>query len=121
MTRGGVSVPAVEIDGVAFAPGSLVIADRDGVVKDSTFLNSTESEEAEGVMIPSALEAGRRLNDAGVAEEIGSFPLIIRPAYTLGGSGGGIAYNREEFEVIVARGLPKLMAKVRRLNCKILS
>ena len=40
-----------------------------------------------------------------VAEEIGTFPLIIRPAYTLGGSGGGIAYNREEFEVIVARGL----------------
>ena len=40
-----------------------------------------------------------------IALEIGSFPLIIRPAYTLGGSGGGIAYNREEFETIVARGL----------------
>ncbi|BDS07309.1 carbamoyl-phosphate synthase (glutamine-hydrolyzing) [Oceaniferula spumae] len=34
-----------------------------------------------------------------------SFPLIIRPAFTLGGSGGGIAYNKEEFETIVARGL----------------
>ena len=33
------------------------------------------------------------------------YPLIIRPAYTLGGTGGGIAYNREEFETIVARGL----------------
>jgi carbamoyl-phosphate synthase large subunit len=40
-----------------------------------------------------------------IREEIGSFPLIIRPAYTLGGTGGGIAYNREEFEMIVARGL----------------
>jgi carbamoyl-phosphate synthase large subunit len=40
-----------------------------------------------------------------VAGEIGSFPLIIRPAFTLGGAGGGIAYNREEFETIVARGL----------------
>ncbi|MCH2063195.1 MAG: carbamoyl-phosphate synthase large subunit [Roseibacillus sp.] len=40
-----------------------------------------------------------------VAGEIGAFPLIIRPAYTLGGSGGGIAYNKEEFETIVARGL----------------
>ncbi|HEY5892747.1 MAG TPA: carbamoyl-phosphate synthase large subunit, partial [Chthoniobacterales bacterium] len=40
-----------------------------------------------------------------VAAEIGAFPLIIRPAFTLGGSGGGIAYNREEFETIVARGL----------------
>ena len=40
-----------------------------------------------------------------VAAEIGSFPLIIRPAFTLGGSGGGIAYNREELETIVERGL----------------
>ena len=36
--------------------------------------------------------------------EIG-FPTVIRPSFTLGGSGGGIAYNREEFETIVARGL----------------
>jgi carbamoyl-phosphate synthase large subunit len=41
----------------------------------------------------------------GIATEIGRFPLIIRPAYTLGGAGGGIAYNREELEEIVARGL----------------
>jgi carbamoyl-phosphate synthase large subunit len=40
-----------------------------------------------------------------VAEKIGKFPLIIRPAYTLGGTGGGIAYNREEFEEIARRGL----------------
>jgi carbamoyl-phosphate synthase large subunit len=40
-----------------------------------------------------------------VMGEIGTLPLIIRPAFTLGGSGGGIAYNREEFEIIVARGL----------------
>ena len=33
------------------------------------------------------------------------FPAIIRPAYTLGGSGGGIAYNREEYEDICRRGL----------------
>jgi carbamoyl-phosphate synthase large subunit len=32
-----------------------------------------------------------------VAEQIGNFPLITRPAYTLGGAGGGIAYNQEEF------------------------
>ena len=43
--------------------------------------------------------------DARVAlEEIG-LPLIIRPAFTLGGTGGGIAYNIEEFETIVQRGL----------------
>src|SRR5678809_214083 len=39
-----------------------------------------------------------------VAEKIGRFPLIIRPAYTLGGTGGGIAYNRDEFEGIAKRG-----------------
>ncbi|MBX5460184.1 MAG: carbamoyl-phosphate synthase large subunit [Steroidobacteraceae bacterium] len=33
------------------------------------------------------------------------YPVIIRPSFTLGGTGGGIAYNREEFEAIVARGL----------------
>jgi len=48
----------------------------------------------------------RSLADAErVAAEIGSFPLIIRPAFTLGGSGGGIAYNREELEFIVEHGL----------------
>ncbi|HEY1770442.1 MAG TPA: carbamoyl-phosphate synthase large subunit [Chthoniobacterales bacterium] len=48
----------------------------------------------------------RSLEDAArVAEQIGSFPLIIRPAFTLGGSGGGIAYNREELDRIVTRGL----------------
>jgi len=38
------------------------------------------------------------------AEETG-FPMIIRPSFTLGGTGGGIAYNIEEFESIVNRGL----------------
>src|SRR5213596_926217 len=37
--------------------------------------------------------------------EIGTFPLIMRPAFTLGGAGGGIAYNREELDTIVSRGL----------------
>ena len=39
------------------------------------------------------------------AEEIGSFPLIIRPGFTLGGTGGGIAENMKQFKEIVARGL----------------
>lgn len=36
---------------------------------------------------------------------IGGYPMIIRPAFTLGGTGGGIAYNKAEFEEIVGRGL----------------
>ncbi len=39
-----------------------------------------------------------------IAEQIG-FPLVIRPAFTLGGTGGGIAYNWEEFQQITERGL----------------
>jgi carbamoyl-phosphate synthase large subunit len=40
-----------------------------------------------------------------IAEKIGSYPLIIRPAFTLGGAGGGIARNREELERIAKHGL----------------
>ena len=45
------------------------------------------------------------LEDALIRQEDIGFPTIIRPSFTLGGSGGGIAYNREEFEQIAARGL----------------
>ncbi|MFL5640191.1 MAG: carbamoyl-phosphate synthase large subunit [Gemmatimonadaceae bacterium] len=45
------------------------------------------------------------LDEAFAILETTSFPAIIRPAFTLGGSGGGIAYNRKEFEETVRRGL----------------
>lgn len=41
----------------------------------------------------------------GIAIEIGSYPLIIRPAFTLGGTGGGIAYNQEEYEEMAQYGI----------------
>ncbi|WP_345797120.1 carbamoyl-phosphate synthase large subunit [Castellaniella sp. MT123] len=42
-----------------------------------------------------------------IAADLGNsgFPAVIRPSFTLGGTGGGIAYNAEEFEVICRRGL----------------
>ncbi|NHC62692.1 carbamoyl-phosphate synthase large subunit [Paenalcaligenes suwonensis] len=42
-----------------------------------------------------------------IAAEVGTsgFPVVIRPSFTLGGTGGGIAYNPEEFETICRRGL----------------
>jgi carbamoyl-phosphate synthase large subunit len=40
-----------------------------------------------------------------VAQKIGRYPLIIRPAFTMGGTGGGVAYNKEEFETIAANGI----------------
>ncbi|MDD5697818.1 MAG: carbamoyl-phosphate synthase large subunit [Victivallaceae bacterium] len=51
-------------------------------------------------------ESAHSLEEArGIAARIGSWPLIIRPGFTLGGSGGGIAHDPEEFDDIVARGL----------------
>lgn len=57
-----------------------------------------------GLETPRA-DIARSLEEAfAVLEDIG-FPCIIRPSFTMGGSGGGIAYNRDEFEEICGRGL----------------
>ena len=45
------------------------------------------------------------MNDALAAQKDIGFPIIIRPSFTMGGTGGGIAYNHDEFQDIVARGL----------------
>ncbi|QNN46653.1 carbamoyl-phosphate synthase large subunit [Thermomonas brevis] len=50
-------------------------------------------------------EVARTYEQAVAIQADVGFPTIIRPSFTLGGSGGGIAYNREEFEDIVKRGL----------------
>jgi carbamoyl-phosphate synthase large subunit len=47
----------------------------------------------------------RSLQEALEAQQEIGFPTIIRPSFTLGGSGGGVAYNREEFEEVVNNGL----------------
>ncbi len=50
-------------------------------------------------------EIAHSLDEAIEKQQGIGFPTIIRPSFTLGGTGGGIAYNREEFERIVAHGL----------------
>ena len=57
-----------------------------------------------GLEVPKADVANTLEGAWKVQREVG-FPTIVRPSFTLGGSGGGIAYNREEFEEIVERGL----------------
>ncbi|HEY8519973.1 MAG TPA: carbamoyl-phosphate synthase large subunit [Gammaproteobacteria bacterium] len=57
-----------------------------------------------GLAVPQAGIA-RSLEEAWEVQQEVGFPTIVRPSFTLGGSGGGIAYNREEFEEIVNRGL----------------
>ncbi|MDD2677690.1 MAG: carbamoyl phosphate synthase large subunit, partial [Methylacidiphilaceae bacterium] len=58
-----------------------------------------------GLNVPNSGTARSVEGARSIADAIGRFPLIIRPAFTLGGMGGGIAYNREEFERFVAGGL----------------
>ncbi|NNF16335.1 MAG: carbamoyl-phosphate synthase large subunit [Gammaproteobacteria bacterium] len=57
-----------------------------------------------GLATPQAGIAHNMEEAIEIRKEIG-YPVIVRPSFTMGGSGGGIAYNREEFEHIVTRGL----------------
>src|SRR5450631_1182069 len=58
-----------------------------------------------GLDVPRSGVAHSIADASRIADAIGKFPVIIRPAFTLGGSGGGIAYNRDELDEIVERGL----------------
>ncbi len=57
-----------------------------------------------GIEVPEA-DIAHTLEEAMAKQEAIGFPTIIRPSFTLGGTGGGIAYNLEEFERIVSHGL----------------
>lgn len=57
-----------------------------------------------GLDVPRSERAYSMEEARKIAHELG-FPLVIRPSFTLGGTGGGIAYNWEEFEEIAQRGL----------------
>jgi len=57
-----------------------------------------------GLAVPRGGIANSWDEAAALLDQTG-FPAIIRPSFTLGGSGGGIAYNRDEYEEIVRRGL----------------
>jgi carbamoyl-phosphate synthase large subunit len=50
-------------------------------------------------------QIARSLEEAHAIAAENGYPVVIRPSFTMGGTGGGIAYNREELEAIVARGL----------------
>lgn len=57
-----------------------------------------------GLEVPPSGYARTLAEAKEIVDRVG-FPAIIRPSFTLGGTGGGVAYNQEEFEQIVARGL----------------
>lgn len=57
-----------------------------------------------GIAVPKSGVARNLIEAQALREEIG-LPCVLRPSFTLGGSGGGIAYNREEFNDLIAHGL----------------
>ena len=61
-----------------------------------------------GIPMPQSQPAYSIEEAKKIADKLG-FPLVIRPAYTLGGTGGGHVYNMEELETIVSRGLSASM------------
>jgi len=61
-----------------------------------------------GIEMPRSQAVNTIANAEKVAEELG-YPVVIRPAYTMGGTGGGLVYNVEELQTIAARGLAASM------------
>jgi carbamoyl-phosphate synthase large subunit len=61
-----------------------------------------------GIDMPRS-EAVYSVEDAEKAAENLGYPVVVRPAYTLGGTGGGLVYNLEELRIIAARGLAASM------------
>ena len=83
----------------------LIGADLQAIQKAEDRLLFKQAMERIGVKVcPSGIASSLEEAEA-VGAAIGSFPRIIRPAFTLGGSGGGIAYNPEEYAAICKSGL----------------
>jgi carbamoyl-phosphate synthase large subunit len=83
----------------------MIGANADAIRKGEDRQLFKEAMERIGLDMPLSGTAHTLEEARDVANKIGTFPLIIRPAFTMGGTGGGIGYNREEFEEIVKRGL----------------
>ena len=64
-----------------------------------------EAMERIGLDMPQSISANTLEQAIAAREKLGVWPVVIRPGFTLGGTGGGIAHNQEEFETIVQRGL----------------
>ena len=83
----------------------LIAASREAIdmAEDRELFRNAMSEI--GLECPRAAVAHTLAAGASRSSRPSDFPCVIRPSFTMGGSGGGIAYNREEFEQIVERGL----------------
>jgi len=92
-------------EGVLEAHGvELIGASQDAIDKAEDRERFDKAMKKIGLATPRSAIAHSMEEALQVQSQLG-FPCVIRPSFTLGGSGGGIAYNQEEFEEICARGL----------------
>jgi len=82
----------------------LIGANADAIDKAEDRDRFDKAMKAIGLETPRSHIAHTMEEARAAADDLG-FPCIIRPSFTMGGSGGGVAYNREEFEEICERGL----------------
>ncbi|MEM7576678.1 MAG: carbamoyl-phosphate synthase large subunit [Planctomycetota bacterium] len=82
----------------------MIGADRDVIHRAEDRKLFKELMESIGLKCPEAYTA-ETMDEAWKILEVVGLPAIVRPAFTLGGTGGGVAYNRDEFEDIARRGL----------------
>ena len=82
----------------------LIGANREAIAKAEDRLQFREAMAEIGLESPKSALVGSQKEARAALDKIG-LPVIIRPSYTLGGTGGGVAYNRSEFRDIVSRGL----------------
>jgi carbamoyl-phosphate synthase large subunit len=82
----------------------MIGADQDAIDKAEDRNRFDKAMKAIGLETPKAVIVHSLEEALQVPDQFG-YPCIIRPSFTMGGSGGGIAYNREEFEEICRRGL----------------
>ena len=82
----------------------MIGADADAIDKAEDRERFDKAMKAIGLETPKAMIVHSLEEALQVPDQFG-YPCIIRPSFTMGGSGGGIAYNREEFEEICKRGL----------------
>ena len=83
----------------------MIGAKADAIEKGEDRLKFKQCMQKIGLDVPTSGVAHTLEEAREITRMIGRFPVMIRPAYTLGGTGGGIAYNREEFDAMAQGGL----------------
>jgi carbamoyl-phosphate synthase large subunit len=82
----------------------LIGAKADAIDKAEDRMRFRDAMKTIGLETPRSMMAHNRTEAAAALEFVG-LPVIIRPSFTMGGTGGGVAYNKEEFFEIIERGL----------------